>query len=371
MKLTIFTLTHKSFEIPKDPMYQPLQVGSAVHEDLGYIRDDSGENISHLNCYYSELTGFYWIWKNYHDSDYVGTCHYRRYLLNEQEKIFTHVEYEQLLKEYDLITTKRVKLNNSYHFGFSANHNIHALDVTGEVIREIHPDYYDTFVALVNGPETYFGNILVTSKELFDEYADWLFSIFFEVEKRIDMETDEDEYHKRVFGFISEFLLLVWVRVKGLKVYECKVGMIGEKAETREMKERLSEYFKERDIDGAKEYFMKQQKARPDVLMEASDITGELRLSMQIIATADEEKKRYGSSILDSVTDYRELIAFFTKINHVVSAYKLHTETEEDTRFLLDDRVTKAAIWIAVLILPIEQGEKKELELRLQQVLGA
>lgn len=42
-------------------------------------------------------------------------------------------------------------LNNSYHYGFATNHNIHALDMTGEVIKELYPEYYDTFVQLVNG----------------------------------------------------------------------------------------------------------------------------------------------------------------------------------------------------------------------------
>ena len=179
-----------------------------------------------MNCYYSELTGLYWIWKNDHEAEYVGTCHYRRYLLNEQEKIFTKRELEEKLRSYDLITTKRVHLNNSYYYGFSANHNIHALDVTGEVIKEKYPAYYDTFVRLVNGPETYFGNMFVTSKKHFDDYCSWLFTIFFEVQKRIDLETDADEYHRRVFGFISEFLLLVWTTVNQLRVFECKVGMI-------------------------------------------------------------------------------------------------------------------------------------------------
>ena len=231
-------MTHKAFEVPQDKMYTPLQVGSAVHEDLGYLRDDEGENISPLNCYYSELTGLYWVWKNIKDLDYVGTCHYRRYLINDKEYVFTKGEYEALLKEYDLITTRKVHLNNSYHYGFAANHNIVALDTTGEVIKEKYPEYYDTFIELVNGPDTYFGNMFVTSKALYDEYCSWLFSIFFEVQKRIDLETDKDEYHRRVFGFISEFLLYVWVSVKKLKVCECKVGMLGEKAETREMKEQ-------------------------------------------------------------------------------------------------------------------------------------
>lgn len=164
MKIKIFALTHKKFEVPQDKMYQPLQVGREEKEDLGYLCDNTGDNISAENCYYSELTGLYWIWKNVHTYKYVGTCHYRRYLLNEQEKIFTEAEYLKLLKDYDLITTKRVVLNNSYHYGFATNHNIHALDMTGEVIKELYPEYYDTFVQLENGTETYFGNMIVTSK---------------------------------------------------------------------------------------------------------------------------------------------------------------------------------------------------------------
>ncbi len=355
MKIKIFTMTHKKFEIPTDKMYEPLQVGREGKADLGYLADNTGEHISDLNCYYSELTGFYWLWKNYHKTEYIGTCHYRRYLLNEQEKIFTEAEYLKLLEEYDLITTKRVLLNNSYHFGFSANHNIHALDVTGEVIKELHPAYYDAFLRLVNGAETYFGNIIVTSKVLFDEYCDWLFSIFFEVQKRIDMETDEDEYHKRVFGFISEFLLLVWVTVKKLKVYECKVGMLGEKAETREIKEKLAEYLLQKDIAGAKEFFLAKRKARPDILMEASDITGKLRLAMQIIATADREMQLYGRSILDTTCDFKELISIFSKLNYIVSTEIANPGNEKALEFYQRPEISEAAVSIAKMILPKKQ----------------
>ena len=299
-----------------------------MHEDLGYLRDDAGENISEQNCYYSELTGLYWVWKNVTDTEYVGTCHYRRYLIDEQEQIFTEQQFRKLLQSYDLITTRKVHLNNSYHYGFSANHNIVALDTTGEVIREMYPEYYDTYIRLVNGPDTYFGNMFVTSKERYDAYCSWLFSIFFEVQKRIDMDTDKDEYHRRVFGFISEFLLLVWVTVNRLSVCECKVGMLGEKAETREMKIQLAKYFAAEDIDGAKEYFMKQHTARPDVMMEASDITGELHLAMQVIATADAERKKYGHHILEKEHDFGRLMKLFSEINcaatdHIVLEHPL------------------------------------------------
>jgi hypothetical protein len=352
MTLTIYTLTHKRFDVPPDPLYVPLRVGSAGKDDFGYLRDDTGENISAQNCYYSELTGLYWIWKNVKDMEYVGTCHYRRYLINEQEKIFTRQEYERLLTEYDLITTRKVHLNNSYHYGFSANHNIKALDMTGAVIRELYPAYHETFARLVNGPDTYFGNIVVMKKTLYDEYCAWLFSIFFEVQKRISMENGEDDYHKRVFGFISEFLLLVWTTVKGLKVCECKVGMIGEKAETREMKERLAQYLLAHDIAGAKEYFMQQHRKRPDVLMEASDVTGELHLAMQIIATADAEQKTYGKSFLEQEDDLANLIPLFVKLNRAVTNRRIHLETEEDRAFLKTMPLSPLAVQLAEKILP-------------------
>lgn len=320
MNIKIYAMTHKTFDTPKDTLYIPLHVGREGKEDLGYLGDNTGDNISDLNCYYSELTGLYWIWKNVHDLDYVGTCHYRRFLINEEEqRVFSRKDYEALLQEYDLVTTKRVVLNNSYHYGFSANHNVKALDMTGIVIKEKYPEYYRTYEELVNGPETYFGNMIVTSKALYDKYCEWLFTIFFEVQNRINVDTDEDAYHKRVFGFISEFLLLVFVRVNQLKVKECMVGMFGEKAETREMKEKLAEYFYNRDIDGARDYFLKRREERPDVLMEASDITGELRLCMQIIATALKERETTGNTILDRENDYSKLIKLFSNVNSFVA----------------------------------------------------
>lgn len=360
--LRIYAMTHKKFDTPPDPLYVPLQVGSAVHDKLGYLCDDQGENISNLNCYYSELTGMYWIWKNVTDVKYVGTCHYRRYLVDEELHIFTKGQYLELLDRYDVITTRKVHLNNSYHYGFAANHNIVALDETGQVIKELYPDYYDTFERLVNGPDTYFGNILVTSKEKYDKYCQWLFSIFFEVQRRIDMETDKDDYHRRVFGFISEFLLYVWIEKNRYSVYECKVGMLGEKAETKEMKDRLALYFKASDIEGAKQYFLEQHKKRPDVMMEASDITGELHLAMQVIATADAEQRRYGNHILQKENDFKRLMQLFTDINRLVShleesSIKNNTTVEtfldeRDLTTLHNAFVSDTALEIAKIIRP-------------------
>lgn len=369
MSIRIFTFTHKKFEVPPDKMYQPLQVGRFGKEDLGYWRDDTGEHISNLNCYYSELTGFYWIWKNYHKDDYIGTCHYRRYLLNRFDKIFTRKEYEELLKEYDMVTTLRVQLNNSYYDGFAANHNIHALDVTGEVIKEKYPEYYKDFIRLVHSNETYFGNILVTSHALFDAYCEWLFSIFFEVQNRINLETGEDDYHKRVFGFISEFLLLVFVTTRKLNVYECKVGMLGEKAETKEVKQKLAEFFAKKDGKGARQFFLATLKQRPDILMEASDITGELKLSMQVLATIEQEEKKGIPILLERNCDFAGLMREMSVLNRAVFNIRNGKRNQEEIRFLKEHQVSEEELRVAVTILNAEEGEKEKLLLELKNIV--
>ena len=78
MQTTIIIATHKPYWIPEDPMYLPVQMGHAIHPGIGYIGDDTGENISERNGNFCELTGLYWAAKNL-DSDYIGIVHYRRY----------------------------------------------------------------------------------------------------------------------------------------------------------------------------------------------------------------------------------------------------------------------------------------------------
>ena len=65
-------------------------------------------------------------------------------------------------------------------------------------------------------------NMFVMKKQLFDEYCSWLFSILFELEKRIDI-SGYNQYEARVYGFISERLFNVWFKKQKLKVKEMPV----------------------------------------------------------------------------------------------------------------------------------------------------
>lgn len=319
MSVKIFAMTHKPFEVPADAMYIPLHVGHIdAREEFGYMGDDTGDNISKYNCYYAELSGVYWVWKNYTDADCVGICHYRRFLTSEEGYAFTEVEYERILSTYDLVTTKQLELPGSYREGFAAHHKVDTLDETGRIIAELYPEYYDTFVRLVHQNKTYFGNMMVAKKALFDAYCEWLFTILFELQKRIDLAF-EDDYHRRVFGFISEFLLYVWVTANQYRAYECRVAIIGEKKETSEVTARMAEFFDKRDAAGAKTYFEAVLKQRPDILMEASDLNGECKLCLQAVSTANLERSAYGHCFLDHIHTYAEVIQYFRGLNSIAS----------------------------------------------------
>lgn len=355
MSTKIFVMTHKVFEEPKDKMYIPLQVGHALKETLKetYLRDDEGEdNISAQNPYFSELTGMYWVWKNFRGADNVGICHYRRYPVMKMpyERLLAEADCEKILREYDLITTELLTLRSNYYEGFAIDHNLYDLQTTEKVVREKYPDYIDCFVKSVHDNKVYFGNICVMPKELYDSYCSWLFDILFEVQKRIDV-SGYDGYRKRVFGFLSEFLQTVWVRENGLRPYECRIAMIGEKYETGEVKRAMADFFVRKDVQGAKEYFLKCFEKRPDILMEASDITGELKICMQIISTCEFERRFLGSCILDREQDFKTLISLFKRLNGAVFRKSRGEETAEDRLFLEKEQISTPAMEVAMRLI--------------------
>ena len=155
------------------------------------------------------------------------------------------------------------------------------------------------------------------------------------------------------------------MRTKKLHVYECKVGMIGEKAETREVKEKLSEYFKAEDVSGAKAYFLEMKKKRPDILMEASDITGELRLAMQMISTAEYEEHFTGKNFLVKEKDFKKLTTYFNRINKLVSRAHAGKLTEDDLSYMKEEEVSEQAIFVASCVL---LGDRERAEALTEQI---
>lgn len=215
-KIKIIIATHKKYQMPKEKMYLPLQVGAEGKEDLGYTKDNSGENISLKNPFFCELTGLYWAYKNL-DADYIGLVHYRRYFRAKKkakdpfQSILKQKELEEYLHDYDIIVPKKRK----YYIETIYNHykhtmHIETLDEAIAVINDLYPEYKVALDKVMKKRSMHAFNMFIMKKEYFDEYCKWLFDILFNLEKRIG-NVNYDSFHARFYGRISERLLDVWL----------------------------------------------------------------------------------------------------------------------------------------------------------------
>lgn len=226
-KITIIVAAHKAYPMPDMQMYLPVQVGSAISAALPYVRDDTGRNISEKNKTFCELTGLYWGW-NHLDAEYIGLCHYRRYFARRRfgsrwERILTEVEAQQLLLQKDVILPKK------RHYWIETNYSqyIHAhhredLDTTRQILSEMHPDYLPAYDAVMKRTSGHRFNMFIMKKEILDAYCGWLFDVLFELERRLDI-SGYDPVSRRVFGYVGERLLDVWVETNHIAYTELPV----------------------------------------------------------------------------------------------------------------------------------------------------
>lgn len=219
MNTKILVAAHKKYWMPDNDNYLPIQVGKSLHPDLGYTGDNEGENISQKNPQFNELTAMYWAWKNL-DADVIGLVHYRRYFVRKKKGKNITEKRENILSEKDILDCLQevdMILPNprNYYIESSYSHYAHAhngadLDETRKIIQERFPIYIPAFDSAMKSSKAHMFNMFIMKREDFDAYCSWLFDILFELEKRIDISSYSD-YEARVYGFISERLLDVWV----------------------------------------------------------------------------------------------------------------------------------------------------------------
>lgn len=234
MDIKILVATHKKYDMPSESIYLPIHVGREGKQELGYQGDNQGDNISLKNSNYCELTGLYWAWKNL-NCEVIGLSHYRRYFTNKNklqifmnkenkmDLILNEDEITDILNKVDIIVPKKRNYYIETIYSHYKNaHHIKDLDETRNIIEELCPEYLESFDIVMNGKILHLYNMFVMKKELFDEYCEWMFSILFELEKRVDI-SEYDAYQSRIFGFISERLFNVWILQKKLLFKEIDV----------------------------------------------------------------------------------------------------------------------------------------------------
>lgn len=228
-KIEIYVLTHKEFDETYDSkLYKPLLNGSYFNsENLNYIRDDTGDNISKLNPFYAELTGEYWVWKN-SKADIIGFNHYRRWFvkniklnkLNKDDILNDLETYDIILPQktrflFSIEETIKKSLKRNPDYGVHWDDEIKLKKIIDTHFKE----YRDTYEEVMNGNECYNYNMFICNKELADEYFKWAFNVIDLFKNEIDF-SKYPENNKRVFGFISERLLTTFVLKNNLKIKE-------------------------------------------------------------------------------------------------------------------------------------------------------
>ncbi|MDF7676735.1 DUF4422 domain-containing protein [Neisseriaceae bacterium ESL0693] len=256
--IKILVSYHKPSVLLKTDIFTPIHVGRSLQKrfskdgliqetDLSWlennmIADNTGENISHKNREYCELTSIYWAWKNQAQldyPDYIGFMHYRRHLcfdLENQETVnqyglleleqldqnYIHkyhlndIDVRNLVENYDVVTveatdmTKLGSINNYDHYKFSSPYlHINDYDVTINILKKLYPEYKDSIKKYNQSSLGYYTNIFIFKKDLFNQYAQWLFSILDQVEQQIDIAAYNVQ-EARVFGYLSEWLFGIW-----------------------------------------------------------------------------------------------------------------------------------------------------------------
>ena len=220
---------HKPYWHCADPVYCYVEAGAALHNMLmpNMLHDNTGDQISEKNETFCELTVLYWAWKNLKEP-YLGLCHYRRFFAKRRpgsrwKRILTGDELKKYLKNTDVVLPKK------RHYWIETNYSqyIHAhhredLDTTRRILERVCPEYlptYDRSMARTSGHRF---NMLLMKRELLNSYCTWLFDILFRLEAELDISQYSPK-DRRVFGYVSERLLDVWLETNRISYRELPV----------------------------------------------------------------------------------------------------------------------------------------------------
>ena len=220
--VTVIIAAHKKYRMPQDTMYLPVHVGAEGKDvDLGYVKDNTGDNISEKNASFCELTGLYWAWKNL-DSSYVGLAHYRRHFSYSKkskdpfDNVLKYSELKTMLGNTKVFVPKKRKYYiETLYSHYAHTHYASHLDETRDIIKKMYPQYLKNYDTVMNRRWGYMFNMMIMQREFFSDYCDWLFNILFELEKRIGNDNAElSGFQGRFYGRVSEILFNVWLEQK-------------------------------------------------------------------------------------------------------------------------------------------------------------
>ncbi|MEP7144843.1 MAG: DUF4422 domain-containing protein [Ferruginibacter sp.] len=259
--IQLFSAYYQAFPLlPKVGYITPVQAGAAIApHKLIMHGDDTGDNISHQNPVYSELTVAYWIMKNADRtrSDAWGLCHYRRYFIEDKYKLFykkrSRYYYRTSQRILDGILTpalyntmQRLLLHNDvivqrptwamkekgivYNIkdAYTKAHVKEDYDATMNVVIEKFPGFAKSIDSYGQLKVMSYNNMMIARWRVWDDYLHFLFTVLDEVQHRINMH--KEGYQSRVFGFLAERLHNLFIYHHQLKAGHLTLGLFEDKS---------------------------------------------------------------------------------------------------------------------------------------------
>lgn len=190
---------------PLLPWIIPIQVGTVFTEQrISQICDNQGDNISERNGIYSECTALYWMWKHAPRTDYIGLCHYRRHFDMTEEDLGKLSD-----NDIDVLVTTPTFVYEGIGNFFATLTPKTDIDMLLKAISQVQPEYFETAQSFLQSRFFPPCNLSLMKYELFQEYAEFVFSITFKVEEFYD---SMGFYRKdRYMGYLVECLLGIFL----------------------------------------------------------------------------------------------------------------------------------------------------------------
>lgn len=230
----IYVFTHKklNYELPNNMLYEPLEVGAALHsEPIAELRDNTGKSFSHLNPMLAEGTGLLWIRNNHPENlEYLGNCQYRRQLRLKED-----TDFKELFKLYDVIMPQPIHSPGvTVRTQYANCHRVEDLDICRDIVALNYPEYIDSWNKVIDNGHILFystGNIMRTKD--YEEMVDFVYGVIekyyqtigvnnqeeaFEFVRnnmpqfKIDINTDRGYFYQaQTGGFLQERLITLFV----------------------------------------------------------------------------------------------------------------------------------------------------------------
>ena len=183
-------------------------------------QEHEGDNIDRLNPYYCELTGLYYMWK--HDTDDIaGLEHYRRYFYTGNRQLSREDARDILSRDDIMLIRHRHPRNRTTYHWFIGAQKLPDLEKWIMCIDRACPGLMPVFRDYLNDNRVYICNMLVTSREVLDEWCSWLFPML----SLYDRVAGLGQFNRRIDGYLAEHTLGAWCLWKKLRIADGQMHM--------------------------------------------------------------------------------------------------------------------------------------------------